>query len=150
MSDPFSTFASALEQYVKVRHIGRGTLRACCPVCGEKSVNTLSAKLADSGGVLVKCFKDGCSVEQIVTAIGLTLTDLFPPREREDGKPFSKPRRVGLLPMSQMLDLLETETLVILVASENLSNGHTLTDADRERLRDAAGRVQFLIDEARK
>lgn len=150
MSDPFNTVASALEQRGKVRYFGSGQLRAACPVCGERNTNTFSAKAGDTGAALVKCWKSDCTPAQIAQALGLEVTDLFPPREREAGKPASAPRRVGMLPPMQALELIASEAFLVMVAAENLSNGHTLTDTDRERLREAAGRIQYLSDEAHR
>jgi len=149
MTDPFHTLASALEQRGRVRFFGSNQLRAACPACGGSNTNTFSAKPGDTGAVLVKCWKSDCTPEQIAHALGLEIADLFPPRER-DGKTSSPPRRVGMLPPMQALELIAAETFLILVASENLANGYTLSDADRERLRAAAARIQYLTDEVRR
>lgn len=148
MSDPFSTVASALEQRGKVRYFGSAQLRAACPCCGERNTNTFSAKAGDTGVVLVKCWKSDCTPAQIAQALGLEVADLFP--EREDGKPASKPRRVGLMPAMQALELLHDEAWLVMVAAENLANGYSLTDADRARLRDAAGTIKYIVDEAKQ
>ena len=150
MSDPFNTVASALEQRGRVRYFGSGQLRAACPVCGERSTSTFSAKAGDTGAVLVKCWKSDCTPAQIASALGLEVTDLFPPREREAGKPASAPRRVGMLPPMQALELIAAESFLVMVAAENLSNGHALTDTDRERLREAAARIRYLTDESQR
>ncbi len=150
MSDPFHTVASALEQRGKVRYFGSGQLRAACPCCGERNTSTFSAKVGDTGAVLVKCWKSDCTPAQIAQALGLEVTDLFPPREREAGKPASAPRRVGMLPPMQALELIASESFLVMVAAENLSNGHALTDTDRQRLREAAARIQYLSDEAKQ
>lgn len=150
MSNPFHIVASALEQRGRVRFFGSNQLRAACPVCGQRNTNTFSAKAGDTGAVLVKCWKSDCTPAQIADALGLEVTDLFPPREREAGKPASAPRRVGMLPPMQALELIASETFLVMVAAENLANGHSLTDTDRQRLRDAAARIQYLTDEVRR
>ncbi|MFM2345884.1 MAG: hypothetical protein RL654_637 [Pseudomonadota bacterium] len=150
MTAPFHTVASALEQRGRVRFFGSNQLRAACPVCGGRNTNTFSAKAGETGAVLVKCWKSDCTPEQVARALGLEIADLFPPREREPGKPASAPRRVGMLPPMQALELIAAETFLVLVAAENLANGFTLTDTDRERLRAAAARIQYLTDETRR
>lgn len=150
MSNPFHIVASALEQRGRVRYFGSNQLRAACPCCGERNTNTFSAKAGDTGAVLVKCWKSDCTPAQIADALGLEVTDLFPPREREAGKPASAPRRVGMLPPMQALELIASEAFLVMVAAENLANGHSLTDTDRQRLRDAAARIQYLTDEVRR
>ena len=150
MSNPFHIVASALEQRGRVRFFGSNQLRAACPVCGQRNTDTFSAKAGDTGAVLVKCWKSDCTPAQIADALGLEVTDLFPPREREAGKPARASRRVGMLPPMQALELIASEAFLVMVAAENLANGHSLTDTDRQRLRDAAARIQYLTDEVRR
>ena len=50
--------------------------RACCPAHADRKPS-LSIGLGEHGQVLLKCFA-GCSLDSIVEAIGLTMTDLFP------------------------------------------------------------------------
>ena len=57
----------------------RSSLRgwvACCPAHADREPS-LSIGEGDEGQVLLKCFA-GCSLEHIVAAMGLTVTDLFP------------------------------------------------------------------------
>lgn len=150
MTDPFHIISAALEQRGKVRYFGSNQLRAACPICGGRNTGTLSAKAGQTGAALVKCWKAGCGPDEIAAALGLELSDLFPPREHEPDKPVRAPRRIGLLTPLQALELVEAETLLVLVAAENLANGYTLTDTDRERLRAAAGRIQHIADEAKR
>src|SRR5438876_3971624 len=71
--------SSALEQVLSqlkgVRTSMRGW-RACCPAHADRKPS-LSIGLGEQGQVLLKCFA-GCSLERIVEAMGLTMTDLFP------------------------------------------------------------------------
>jgi putative DNA primase/helicase len=50
--------------------------RACCPAHADRKPS-LSIGLGDQGQVLLKCFA-GCSLDRIVEAMGLIMTDLFP------------------------------------------------------------------------
>jgi hypothetical protein len=50
--------------------------RACCPAHADRKPS-LSIGLGEHGQVLLKCFA-GCSLERIVEAMGLAMTDLFP------------------------------------------------------------------------
>src|SRR2546430_13932690 len=50
--------------------------KACCPVHADRKPS-LSIGLGEQGQVLLKCFA-GCTLERIVEAMGLTMTDLFP------------------------------------------------------------------------
>jgi hypothetical protein len=145
-ADPFNTVAFALEQRGKVRYFGADQLRAACPCCGGRSTHTLSAKRGDNGGVLVKCFKSECDIEAIARALGLEMADLFP--QRMDGHASPKPRRIGLLPPMQALELIASEAWLIAVAGENLASGHALAEADLVRIRAASARIQNIVKEA--
>jgi putative DNA primase/helicase len=76
---PTQQSSPALEQVLSqlkgVRTSMRGW-RACCPAHADRKPS-LSIGLGEHGQVLLKCFA-GCSLECIVEAMGLTMTDLFP------------------------------------------------------------------------
>ncbi len=69
---------SILNRLDKVKSNSNGYL-ACCPAHDDHSPS-LSISEGDGGRVLLKCFA-GCKPEAIVSALGLALSDLFPPRE---------------------------------------------------------------------
>ena len=77
MAQPSSSPAleQVLSQLKGVRTSMRGW-RACCPAHADRKPS-LSIGLGEHGQVLLKCFA-GCSLEHIVEAMGLTMTDLFP------------------------------------------------------------------------
>jgi hypothetical protein len=124
---------------------GRGRWRCACPVCGERNKSTLSIGIGDSGAVLVKCFKDGCSVEQIAQALCLKLSDLFPPTPG----PSSPMKRRRLISAGQALDLLDGEMTLALVCASDMARGQQLDEPTRDRLMQSAARVALLRDEVR-
>lgn len=63
---------------------------ACCPAHPDDK-QSLSISIGDKGNVLLKCFAD-CQTEAIVTTMGLTMADLFPPREANTT---AAPRRIA-------------------------------------------------------
>lgn len=65
-----------------VREVGRGRWRARCPAHGSKG-GTLSVREESDGRTLVYCFA-GCTVSEIVGAVGLELTALFPEKRLAD------------------------------------------------------------------
>lgn len=138
-----STIDNLLARLDAPRASGPNRWRAACPVCGEGNRSTLSIGLGDTGAVLIKCFKSGCGPDEIAAALGLTIEDLFPPKDNRGGP--KKRRR--LLADRQALDLLADEANLVAVAASNLAAGCALTDADRTRLLAAAGRVAYLRDE---
>jgi len=60
-----------------------GYFMAFCPAHDDRRERSLSVKEGEDGRVLLKCFA-GCATEQVVAAIGLSMTDLF---ERRNGTP---------------------------------------------------------------
>lgn len=127
----------------KLRPAGRDRYRAVCPVCGERNPNTLSVGLTADGAVLLKCFKLGCGVESICTALGLEVADLFPQPERQ-AAPMRRPRLVSA---QQALALLDDEARLVAVAAVNVAHGTALSPEDRGRVLKAAGRIAVLRDE---
>lgn len=114
--------------------------RAACPVCGERNQSTLSIGVGDNGAVLMRCFKSGCAVDQIAGALGLELSDLFPPKDSH-ARPLERRR---MLTARQALDLLLSESLVIFVIGADMHRQRTVSAADFDRLQTAAARIQAL------
>lgn len=57
--------------------------RARCPAHDSRSLSLSIAETVE-GGVLINCF-GGCSAAEVVSAVGLTLSDLFPPHNENGG-----------------------------------------------------------------
>ena len=128
MSDaPLQLLLSRLDD---PRPNGRDRWRCACPVCGERNRSTLSVGAGDTGAVLVKCWKEGCSPEQIAQAVGLELADLFASRECHSGP--MKRRR--LITAGQALEVLEGEITLMFVCASDQARGVVLDEATRERL----------------
>lgn len=127
----------------KVRPRQPGQWSACCPAHEDRSPS-LSVRQTPDGSILVHCF-GGCGPEAVVAALGLQLSDLYPPRQVNGTEPKRQPR---LLTAGQALELLQAEATFIAVAAANLSIGVVLTPAERERLRQAAARIGWLREES--
>lgn len=137
--NPIDNVLASLE---KVRRGRPGQWSARCPAHDDKGPS-LSVRETPDGAVLLHCF-GGCEAADVVAAMGLQMTDLFPPR----GKPANAPKRIAnLLTAGQALELLASESLLVAVALTNYLRGITLTPADTERLRLAAGRINLLNDQ---
>lgn len=128
-----------LPQLRNVRQRQPGQWSACCPAHDDGGPS-LSVRETSEGAVLLHCFA-GCTVAEIVAAIGMNLSDLFPPRQTSGHEPKRKAR---LLTAGQALELLETETNFIAIAAVNLSRGQVLSEADLQRITQAAGRIHWL------
>lgn len=125
------------------RQSGADRWRCACPVCGGKNRSTLSVGVGDNGAVLLKCWKLGCGPEQIAVAVGLTIEDLFPPKDAA-----AKPQgRARLLTPYQAMEILHDETQLIALCASDMAQGVKLSDRTRARLMKAAGRVSYLFNE---
>ncbi len=128
-----------LSRLDKVRQSGLGSWMACCPAHEDKYAS-LSIRCADEK-MLIHCFA-GCSVHEVIAAIGLDISDLFPPRESY-GKPERRP-----FPAMDALRGIAFEALVVSAAASALLAGHQFTQVDRERLSMAAARIQSALSAA--
>lgn len=145
MSSPIDLVLSRLEGH-KLRQQGRDRWRACCPAHGGTNPSALSIGVGADDQVLLKCWH-GCDVEQVANALGLELTDLFPPRAPHLHAS-GKPARRRLLSAGQALDLLDSEMTLAVVCAADMASGRALDEPTRSRLLRAAARVSMLKEEA--
>lgn len=117
----------------KVRRTGNGQWTACCPSHNDKSPS-LGIRELEDGRVLVHCF-GGCSVEEVLGAVGLEFDDLFPDTH-ENHKPERRP-----FAAADVLRLISKETLVV-VATANSMKTRQLTEKEYQRLVDAVALIQ--------
>jgi hypothetical protein len=125
-----------------VKQSGSGRWRARCPAHGSTG-QTLSVRETADGAVLVHCFA-GCSVDEVVGAVGLSVHDLFPERLPEHVG--ARPPRI---PASDVLAALSVEIEVVGIAAHQVASGATLSPGDRERLLTALGRIRAGAHHAR-
>ncbi len=124
----------------RVRRTGPDRWNACCPAHDDKGPS-LAIRETDDGRVLVHCFA-GCSVHEVIGAVGLDLSALFP--QRESSKHFVKSERRPF-PAADVLRCIAFEALVVAAAGAALLSGHPFTELDRERLILAVGRIQSAL-----
>lgn len=125
-------FVARLE---KAKTTGRGQWVACCPAHPDKHPSMTVRELED-GRVLVHCFA-GCSVEEILSAVGMTFDDLFPDRAIDNRvAPVRKP-----FPAADVLECLVTESHIVAVAASAIARGEPITEIDKERLAVATARI---------
>ena len=125
-----------------VKRTGPTTWMARCPAHADKSPS-LSIRRADDEKTLVHCHA-GCTVYEVVTAVGLDLADLFPPRPPDPaytGKPERRP-----FPAADILRAIGFEALVVGCAASAMLAGEAFTQADRDRLMVAVARIQAALD----
>ncbi len=112
--------------------------QACCPSHDDKRPSLAITETSD-GTLLLKCWA-GCTADEIVRAVGLELSDLFPQKWR----PITR-NRSGLSPKQrrQFQSALDIERDVLFFASCDLKKG-LLTVADAERAGLALERIRKL------
>lgn len=122
----------------KVKKTGQGRWLARCPAHDDKAPS-LSVRGLDDGRILVHCFS-GCAVQEVVTAIGLDISDLFPQRAIPHAKAERRP-----FPATDILRAVAFEALVVATSGASLLAGQSFTEADRERLMLAVSRIQSAL-----
>lgn len=137
--------AALLDRLDCVRLTGPSKWLALCPAHRDRNPS-LSIRETDGGVVLVKCWT-GCSAAEIVGAVGLDLSALFPPRE-STGKalPRSERPRLG---SRDLLELIGHPVTVVWLAACDMGAGKVLGEADREVVKHAAAKLARVVDEVR-
>jgi len=125
-----------------VKQITRGRWLAKCPAHADRRPS-LSVRELDEGRVLVHDF-GGCSVGDVLAAVGLTFGVLYP--EKLDEHHVRSERRP--FPASDVLRAVAHEALIVAVAASRIGNGGDLTEEDRERLILASSRLTAAVEES--
>jgi len=141
MSDQAQNLLSRLEG---VRPTSRDSYVARCPAHKDRSPS-LRVTCVPDGRVLIHCFA-GCGVDQVLGAIGLELSDLFPPKVPDDARP---PRIARPYTSREAVRALYRELTVAWVILADVASGKELTPADRRRAGLARDRCIALIGEIR-
>lgn len=123
---------SILSRLEGVRKTGAGKWLARCPAHNDRSPS-LSVRQTDDGRILVHDFA-GCSVDDVLTAVGLGIKDLFPPR---DPPPKGYRPRLGI-PEHRARDLINLAareaTICALVVTDVIEGcGTNVADCMRAR-----------------
>lgn len=120
-----------------VRQTGPGRWTARCPAHEDRSPS-LSIRETDEGIILLNDFA-GCCAADIVAALGLMLSDLFPERLTHCAKP-TRPNHWHAA--REALRAVSAEALLVALAAENISKGMKFSPEDHARLILAAGRCR--------
>jgi hypothetical protein len=126
---------------VTPRPAGKG-YRTACPVCGSRSLKVSIAEGAE-GRLLLHAFC-GHSPAEVLAACGLCVTDLFIPRDLRSLAPAERQAMRETMRISHWraaLPVIAEETSIVLLAANQLGDGLSLTDRDRQRVCAAALRL---------
>lgn len=125
-----------LDKLDKVRKTGKGGWIACCPAHGDKHPSMVITE-TDDGIVLVHCFV-GCGIDEIASAAGVDLADLFPPK-RDHHSPLLPNRRFDA---RAVLEAVSRECMIVALCAADMERGTVLDPKERERLKLAGARIQ--------
>lgn len=117
----------------KVRRSGRGYI-ARCPAHEDRSPS-LSIREADDGRVLLHCF-GGCNTADVLAALGLDMTALFP----QDGRQRRRPVAPGVT-RADVRAAVQLERTICFVLDADRRAGKPVADTDLERERLARQRI---------
>ena len=83
----------------------------------------------------------GCHVDEVLSAIGLTVSDLFPPRDNEH----RHQSRASRIPASDVLAAVAVEINVVYIVASDLGRRRAINDEDFARLGQAVSRLQAAV-----
>ncbi len=119
-----------------VKNTGKDRWIARCPAHEDKTPSLAIREVDDK--LLLHCFA-GCSYYEIVSAVGLDPSDLFPDKPRSH-KPISKP-----FPAADILRCLSNEVTVLMLVASDLAKCEKLDNDTKERLMKSAQRFDSAL-----
>jgi len=132
--------AVLLDRLERVKQTGPGRWLARCPA-HEDRCPSLSIRALDDGRVLVHDF-GGCEVGDVLAAVGLNVSDLFP--RRLPGHSYA-PSHSGI-PARDLLEVIAEEVSVVaIIAAETIAK-KTVPEVGWRRLAKAASRIGAARD----
>ena len=124
-----------LSRLDKVKATGPNRWIACCPAHADKAPS-LAIRETDEGRILLHDF-GGCATHDVLTAVGLEFSDLFP--ERLPNPNYPPERRPW--PASDVLRCVAYECLLVVAAVNDIHRRGWLSETDEYRLYLAAARI---------
>lgn len=136
------TIENLLSRLEKVRRRNGNQWMSCCPACGDKHP---SLSIKDSNGtILIHCFAQQCTPSDICSAIGMAVTDLFPPSDNYDAN--NPPAKRQFYEAATVLESLAFEALVIQIISNDMLEHGSITLDERYRLAQASKRINAALE----
>jgi hypothetical protein len=133
--------ARVLERLERVKSTGPGCWLARCPAHEDKHPS-LSVRENDDGKVLINCFA-GCGALDILSALGLRWSALFPPNS--SGFTHRPPSRSSI-PARDLLEIVSHDVSVVATVAADMLAGHPINETDWKHLAQAAARIGKVRD----
>lgn len=127
--------AKLLDRLDKVKQTAPGRWLARCPAHPDHSPS-LSIRELDDGRLLLHDF-GGCGTEAVLSALGLSLADLFEQRLPQHSFPASHSR----IPARDLLEILDHEVTVAALIAADILAERTVSQEQWARLAIAANRI---------
>lgn len=124
-----------------VKATGQGKWLARCPAHDDRSPSLAIREVDDR--ILIHCFS-GCAVSQVLVAMGLQMTDLFPDRVYH---PYTGKPRIPKFSAYELFPLLVQEAVILTLAWSDTLAGKMLSEADQQRVQQAFQSVMRLNSE---
>ena len=132
-----------LSRLEKVKPNGNGKYLACCPAHNDKSPS-LGIKQDDNGKILIHCFS-GCAAPDIVSAVGMQLSDLMP-----DNPTYKKGAKPPKFNKYELFDLLVHESIILSLGIRQLLNLEDLSQVDLLRVVQAENVINDIAREVKR
>ena len=132
-----------LSRLAHVRETGTMSWSARCPAHEDRNPSLSVTELAGDK-VLVNCHA-GCSIFAVVETVGLSMSDLYPPRD--SGAKVSRRKPMPFMP-SDVFNLARTEAGVVWVIGADMHKNKTNSEEDFERLSEAVRRLDNIAKDA--
>ena len=129
---------NVLSRLTRVKRTGPDRWIASCPTRNDKHPSMTIRAMPDERVLIYD--HGGDSVDEILAALGMEMSDLYPPRLEAPGpgKPHRERRPFDPLDVLRVLDF---EVVVVLRFGQGMTRGETPTDHDLERLHVAVERI---------
>lgn len=126
-----------------VKSIGQGKWKARCCSHADKSPSLYITQADEK--LLMYCHA-GCSVNEILDAMGLTIDALFPERNQHTVG-HSRPMQTARFPYAEVMRAISHEALVAAIGATAAASG-PITETDRQRIVLAADRIRSALNAA--
>lgn len=136
-----SAIDTLLARLQGVRKCGKDKWMSQCPAHNGDGRSMAVTKTEDSR-ILIHCFAHECDIGDILAAVGMSVSDLFP--ERLPGHRYA-PRGQGISGAEMVKELRHELRIITILASDALANGFVDQDI-RRRAELAADRINTALD----
>ena len=124
----------------KVKRKSAGKWAALCPCHSEKTPSLAISETLD-GSVLLYCFGCGAGGMDVIGALGIDASELFPECDRYSEEQQKQPREA--FSAAQLLECINYETIIVMLAANDLMRG---IPVDVERVTTAHNRISAALN----